>query len=59
MSEAEYSNCVASSASSAQVVIEITTDLIELSYFSVILAGSVSFTGTGLVSLTFTDSSVV
>ena len=59
MSEAEYSSLVASSASSAQVVLEISTDLIEFTYFSVFSAVSVSFTGTGLVSLTFMVSSVV
>ena len=33
MSEADYSSLVASSASSAQVVIEILTDLIYFNYF--------------------------
>ena len=59
MSEAEYFSLVASSASSTQVVIEISTDPIEFTYFSVFSAGSVSSTGTGLVSLTFTFSLVV
>ena len=59
MSEAEYSSLVASSASPAQVVIETSIDPIEITYFSVLSAGSVSSTGTGLVSLTFTVSSVV
>ena len=56
MSEAEYSCLVASSASSAQIVIEISTDPIEFTYFSVFSAGLVSSTSTGLVSLTFTVS---
>ena len=59
MSEAEYSSLVASSASPAQVVLEISTDSIDFTYFSVFSAGSVSSTGTGLVSLTFTVSSVL
>ena len=59
MSEAKYSSLVASSASSAQVAIEISTDLTEITYFSVFSAGSVSSTGTGLISSTFTVSSVV
>ena len=59
MLEAEYSSLIASSASSAQVIIEILTNLIEFTYFSVFSAGSVSSTGTGLVSLTFIVSSVV
>ena len=54
MSEAEYSSLVATSAFSAQVVIEISTDPIKFIYFSVFSAGSVSSTGTGLISLTFT-----
>ena len=58
MSEAEYSSLVASSASSAQVLIEISAALIEFTSFSVFSACSVSSTGTGLVSLTFTVSSV-
>ena len=58
MSEALYSSLVASSASSAQVVIEISIDPIEFNYFF-FPAGSVSSTGTVLVSLTFTVSSVV
>ena len=59
MSESEYFSLVASSASSTQVVIEISTDPIVFTYFSVFSAGSVSSTGTGLVSLTFTVPSVV
>ena len=59
MSEAEYSSLVASSASPAQVVIEISTDPIDFTYFSVFSADSVSSTVTRLVSLTFTVSSVV
>ena len=41
------------------MVIEISAALIEFTVFSVFLAGSVSSTGTGLVSLTFNVSSVV
>ena len=59
MSESEYPSLVASSAASAEVVIEISTDLIEFTYFSVFSAESVSSTGTGLVSLTFIVSSGV
>ena len=59
MLEAEYTSLVASSPSSPQVIIEISTDPIEFTYSSVFSAGSVSSTGTGLVSLTFTVSSVV
>ena len=59
MSEEEYSSLVASSASSTSVVIEISTDVIKFTYFSVFSAGSVSSNGTGLVSLTFTVSSDV
>ena len=59
ISESEYYILVASSASSTQVVIKISTDFIKFIYFSVFSAGSVSSTGTGLVSLTFTISSVV
>ena len=59
MSEAKYSSLVTSSASSDQVVIEISTHLIAFTYFSVFPAGSVSSIGTGIVSLTFTVSSVV
>ena len=59
ISEAEYSSLVALSASSAKVLIEISTDLVELTYFSVFSAGSVSSTGRVLVLLTFTVSSVV
>ena len=46
-------------ASLAQVVIEISTDLNEFIYCSVFSAGLVFSTGTGLISLTFTVSSVV
>ena len=64
MSEAEYSypsypSLVASSASSALVVIEISTDPIEFTFFLVFSAGSVSSTGSGLVSLIFNVSLVV
>ena len=45
-------------AFSAQVVIEISTDPIELTYFSVFSEGSVSSTATGLISMRFTVSSV-
>ena len=48
MSEAEYSSLVALSDFSAQVVIEISTDLIEFT-FSVFSADLFSSTGTGLV----------
>ena len=41
------------------MVIEISTDPIEFTYFSVFLAVSVSSTSTGLVSLKFTVSLVV
>ena len=57
MSESKYSSLGASSASLAQVVIEISTDPID--FFFVFSAGSVSFNVTVLVSLTFTVSSVV
>ena len=59
MSEAESFRLVASSTSKAQVVVEISAAMIEFTYFSVYLAGSVSSTGTGLISLTFNVSSVV
>ena len=54
ISEAEYSSFVATSDSSAQVVIEISTVLIAFTYFC-----SASSTGTGLISSTLTISSVV
>ena len=41
------------------MVIESSTDPIEFTYFSVFSAGSVTSTGTGLVSLIFTVSSVL
>ena len=46
ISEAEYFSLVAISISSAQVVIEISTDPIKFTYFSVFSLGSVSSTGT-------------
>jgi hypothetical protein len=42
ISEADYSSLVVSSTSSAQGVIEIHTDVAEVTYFSVFSTGSVS-----------------
>ena len=58
--EADHSSLVASPASFAQVVIEISTEFMVLTYASVFLAtGSVSSNCTGIISLPFTVSSVV
>ena len=54
----ELNHLVASPASSAQVVMEKSTDMTEVT-FSVFLAGLVSSISTKLISLTFTVSSVV
>ena len=59
MSETEYSIMVALSVSSTQVEKEISAAFTDFSVFPAFSAGLVSLTGSGVVLLTFTVSSVV